>query len=253
MRINIIRNELTKLENELLGMVKKNKDDYFKIPNESLKSRKDSSIKLIELTENYLLQEKYSNFMLKAYANKCYCFINDIKILKSEYDKNLKNLKFVSSKWLPTKLEVGFLKIPNFHYSNRDSLIISNEIANVNFYLKPENQNILPKIMFQNRLPFNKSNYVLNEKEFTVMNDISKISEETEGGNLCEKFGICYDSIENIYLCDFRKDSVLIVDKEFKKIKKIESKPSHDENEAKNIKINRVKPLNVRFVQTIFI
>ena len=163
-------------------------------------------------------------------------------------------MKFVESKWLPSKLEIGNLVIPNFHYSNRDSLIISNEIANVNFYLKPENQNFLPKIMFQHRLPFNKSNYILNEKEFTMMGDISKISEEeSEGGNLSEKFGICYDSIENIYLCDFRKDSVLIVDKEFKKIKKIESKPSYDEDEAKNLKINRIKPLNVRFVQTIFI
>ena len=83
------------------------------------------------------------------------------------------------------------------------------------------------------------------------MHDVSEIS-ESKNCNLSEKFGICYDNIENIYLCDFRKNSVLIIDKEFKKIKKIESKQSTTENDN-SVRKARFKPLNVRFVQTIFV
>ena len=247
---------MNKLENDLLNMVKKNKQEYLHLPNESLDLKKTSSIILIEKTESYLEQEKYSNFMLKAYANKCYCYLNDLKRLKTDYKKSLDNVKFEPSKWIPSKLDIGNLVIPNFKYSNRDSIAISKEISNVNFYLQPENQKILPKIMFKRHVPFNKNNYIFNEKVFTVMNDVVELSDEAKESSLCEKFGICYDSIENIYLCDFRKDSILIIDKEFRKIKKIESKPtSNDDNQNKNVAIkqNRFKPLNVRFVQTIFV
>ena len=62
MRINAIRSELNNLEKGLLSMVKSNKQEYLKTPDEKCMLKKESSRKLIELTQNCIKSEQVSYF-----------------------------------------------------------------------------------------------------------------------------------------------------------------------------------------------
>lgn len=285
--MNKIKNELNRLEERLIKIVNIKKKQLIDEDKRYLDEKKETSAKLIHLAQSYLKKFKQNQqimrqkqqqqqllnsnsstkflslsnscqkneSILKLYVNKCYNCINELNNFKDEQTIKLNEIKFLKSKWIPSKLNIGTLIIPNLNYSNRDSLILSNEISNINYYLK--NRDYLPNVLLNDcKKKFDKNDYKLVEKNFTFINDLCKTEKTTVATS---NFGVCYDNIQNIYICDFNKNAALIIDKELSKIKKIVSKHSNnsydddEEPEYDNVKKNTLKPLNYRFIQTIFV
>lgn len=153
---------------------------------------------------------------LKKTLYYCQEFINELNNYNLNFYEKLKKVSFYASKWYPTITMVG--EIIRNDFINLEKLRFTKPKL-INFEKKLKNLNRLwnfnDEELFLTSLDDNK--IIVLDNYFNVINEINEI----DGIELNSPLGICSDNVENIYLCDYANQRVLIIDKEFKKIKKI--------------------------------